>query len=228
MIDMRGDQRKLHGLTQRKQQRGGVGAAGDRYEKRSANSVRLEEAAQRVDNHVISVAQAAVPHLVVHKKQGFTIIELLVVIGIIGIIVAAAVWNYYMSIHRARQKKTMADIRSIATAWEARATDVKAYNAAAIGFTWPGAPITISDMNTMLVPTYIKVLPQLDGWGRAFSFAASQPVGSANVADDYAVRSAGRDGIFSTSYVPGGTTDFDCDIVYSGGVFIVYPEGLQR
>jgi hypothetical protein len=105
---------------------------------------------------------------------------------------------------------------------------VKAYNAAAIGFTMPGAPITLGDMSAMLVPTYIKVMPQLDGWGRPFDFAASQPVGSATTAEEYAIRSAGRDGIFSSSYVVGGTTNFDCDIVYSGGVFMVYPEGLQK
>jgi type II secretion system protein G len=162
------------------------------------------------------------------RKHGFTIIELLVALAIVGILVAIAVWNYHASIQRARQKRTMADMRSIATAWEGRATDVKSYNAAAAGFTMPAAPISFGEMNTLLVPTYIKVLPRIDGWGHPFDFAADQAVGSVTVADLYSLRSPGRDGVYATSYVLGGTTDFDCDIVYSGGSFVVYPEGLQR
>jgi prepilin-type N-terminal cleavage/methylation domain-containing protein len=162
------------------------------------------------------------------RKHGFTIIELLVALAIVGILVAIAVWNYHTSIQRARQKRTMADMRSIATAWEGRATDVKSYNAAAAGFTMPAAPITFGEMNTLLVPTYIKVLPRIDGWGHPFDFAADQAVGSGTGADLYALRSPGRDGVYATSYVLGGTTDFDCDIVYSGGSFVIYPEGLQR
>jgi hypothetical protein len=92
----------------------------------------------------------------------------------------------------------------------------------------PAALITFGQMNTLLVPTYIKVLPRIDGWGHSFDFAADQAIGSATGADQYALRSPGRDGVFATSYVAGGTTDFDCDIVYSGGAFVVYPEGLQK
>lgn len=162
------------------------------------------------------------------RKHGFTIIELLVALAIVGILVAIAVWNYHTSIQRARQKRTMADMRSIATAWEARATDVKSYNAAAAGFTMPASPITIGQMNTLLVPTYIKVLPRIDGWGHPLDFAADQAIGSTSGASDYALRSPGRDGVFSAPYIVGGTTAFDCDIVYSDGSFVVYPEGLQR
>jgi general secretion pathway protein G len=161
------------------------------------------------------------------RQRGFTILEVLIVVAIIGIIAAIAIWNYYTSIQRARQKRTMADIRSIATAWEARASDVKFYNAASQAFTMPGATLTFNEMNTLLAPTYIKVLPRIDGWSVPFGFAADQPIGGSG-ANEYVIRSAGRDRVFSSSYTVGGTTDFDCDIVFSAGSFIVYPEGLQR
>ena len=76
------------------------------------------------------------------RRHGFTIIELLVALAIVGILVAIAVWKYHASIQRARQKRTMADMRSIATAWEGRATDVKSYNAAAAGFTMPAGSLS--------------------------------------------------------------------------------------
>ena len=37
------------------------------------------------------------------RKHGFTMIELLVALAIVGILVAIDVWNYHASIQRARQ-----------------------------------------------------------------------------------------------------------------------------
>jgi len=156
------------------------------------------------------------------RDNGFTLIELLIVVAIIGLLAAIAIPNLLTAIQRAKQKRTMADVRSMANAWEARATDNNTYFVG--GLSVAGADVTVRDTANVvaqLTPTYIKSLPAEDGWANAYNFMTDDD--GAN----YAVVSAGRDKLFQTSIVPGATTDFDCDVVYSNGAFVQYPDGLQ-
>ncbi|MFP5247458.1 MAG: prepilin-type N-terminal cleavage/methylation domain-containing protein [Thermoanaerobaculia bacterium] len=153
------------------------------------------------------------------RERGFTLIELLIVIAIIAIIAAIATLSYFNSIDRARQKRTMNDIRQIAAAWEARATDTNSYSAA--GYNFPTTDVTYETLHTALTPTYTKNMPRTDGWGTAFEFATGGD-------KEYAVRSAGKDKTFQgDEYTAGGTQESDCDIVYGNGSFIVYPQGIK-
>lgn len=143
------------------------------------------------------------------RQKGFTLIELLIVVAIIGIIAAIAIPNLLNALNRGRQKRTMADIRSIGTAIESYQVDNNFYPNAA----------TAAALRTLVEPTYIKRVPPNDGWNRAMNIFST--------AQDYTIYSTGRNG----GGVPnsnGQTTSFDAAIAFSDGSFVEWPEGTQQ
>jgi hypothetical protein len=130
----------------------------------------------------------------------------------LGSCVAVAVPCLLTAMQRSSQKRTVADMRTIATAWEALATDRKSYLAGRPG------NVSYEELRQRLEPTYIKHLPALDGWGSRFLLATN--------GQSYSIRSMGRDRVLDPHAAPGATTDFDCDIIYADGAFVSYPEGV--
>lgn len=76
--------------------------------------------------------------------------------------------------------RTMADMKLISAAWEARATDVNTYK---IGDR--DGTVSASDLEAALAPTYLRLLPRTDAWHNAFSFSTRDDGGT------YEIRSGG-------------------------------------
>ena len=129
-------------------------------------------------------------------------------VAIIGIIAAIAIPNLLNAIHRGKQKRTMADMRTISTAIEAYSIDNAVYPAAS----------SSAALAALIEPAYVRKLPLTDGWSRSFI------VDSTFV--QYTVWSGGSDG-GSMNYVGGPTSSIRDSIVFSGGVFVQWPEGQQ-
>ncbi len=152
-------------------------------------------------------------------QKGFTLIELLIVVAIIGIIAAIAIPNLLNAIDRAKQKRTMADIRSMGTATEAYAVDVNFYPRNVSSLTVVDGTGN-SNLGKWVSPVFIRSIPGQDGWGGDVRYSSS-----AN-GSEYTIISYGKDGARSTTS-SGKTLDFDCDIIYQVGGFIAWPEGIQ-
>ena len=144
------------------------------------------------------------------NSKGFTLIELLIVVAIIGIIAAIAIPNLLNAIDRGKQKRTMADLRSIGTAVETYSIDNNDYPVAA----------NITTLATLVEPVYIRTTPATDGWANAILVAS--------VAAEYTICSGGKDGGACTGDDAGATTDFDSSITFVNGQFVQWPEGVQQ
>ncbi len=147
------------------------------------------------------------------KSKGFTLIELLIVVAIIGIIAAIAIPNLLNAIDRGKQKRTMADLRSIGTAVEAYAVDTNFYPTAANATALVGA----------VEPTYIKKMPATDGWNTPVVYQPATTAGAG-----YTLRSYGKGAAAEGSPIGGKTTDFTKDIIFVDGQFTQWPEGVQN
>jgi type II secretory pathway pseudopilin PulG len=129
---------------------------------------------------------------------------------------AVVVPNLRVALNRSKEKRTMAGMRAIATAWEARANDRNAYTigvdrgvvAARDASDFAKLHrVSYEELRAALEPKYIPMLPRTDGWGHDYELATGDYDANGE-AQLYAIRSRGH------------------GIVYSNGSFLQSPEGM--
>jgi hypothetical protein len=118
-----------------------------------------------------------------------------------------------------QEERTMRDMRTVATAIESYATDVNHYPQVS----------SYGELNAILSPTYIKAVPEKDGWGTGYRYSVSSD------GQHYRVVSAGSDHQFEAGSDTIATFDEknhpptirsrspESDIIYQDGGFVQAP-----
>lgn len=175
------------------------------------------------------------------KNRGFSLIELLVVVAVVGILTAISVPNALLAIQKAKQRETMKDIVGIATAV---ADYITGAEEAPDSGNQSGPLLADSDFVKAISPSYIRKCPVRDRWGfnfRVYSGSAVASVYSIPAEDigpdDFLIVSLGRDGLdggtktftYSPEDLPSGLyemksiPDFNNDLVNLNGTWLHAP-----
>ena len=169
------------------------------------------------------------------RRQGFSLMELLLVVAIIMIVASIMIPKLIDAIHKAKQRKTMAELNSVGTAWMSWLTDQ-------VGAASAGAPKTFdtegfaqvdySDLFNHLRPSntffYMDSVPEKDGWGSALNYYRNADLTGER---QLLICASARDGVFDVCDVsdplpigPFLATDFDQDIIWADGMLLRWPE----
>ncbi len=144
--------------------------------------------------------------------RGFSLVELLIVVAVIGLIVAIAVPNLLNAIQRSRQTRTISDLRSISNGLGIYHQDYSKFPiAASLG--------AFTDVSEDLVP-FIGQVPTDDGWQNTFQYRSD--------VDTYTLASFGSNLLVDQPWTSGPTSYFDDDIVMMDGAYLQIPEGVQN
>jgi prepilin-type N-terminal cleavage/methylation domain-containing protein len=163
-------------------------------------------------------------------QKGFTLIELLIVIAIIGLIAAMLIPNLLDAMQKAKQKRTMADMRITGSAlfsWLSDQVGAAAAGASStqIDLSSYGGVKQSDDIGSLLVPAYLQYVPIIDGWKARYDYYVN--LNSLSARNVIAIRSRGRDFTAqSETYTVSNfePTDYDQDVVWADGFMVRWPQ----
>jgi general secretion pathway protein G len=145
-------------------------------------------------------------------NRGFTVLELLIVVTVIGLVSALALPNVVAAIQRARQSRTMADMRSIAGA-------LVLYEQDFVDYPIETSLASAENLRPHILP-YLGDFKATDGWKRPYWYVSDGHI--------YTLISYALGGNPDPPYAFGPTHRLEDDIVMSEGMFVQWPEGVQN
>jgi len=136
----------------------------------------------------------------------------LIVVAIIGLVAAIAIPNMITSLQRARQTRSMADLKTIARA-------LSLYEQDHTDHPIETSLVSVENLRSSLRP-YMGEFETTDGWRRPFMYTSD--------GRHYTLISYALDGAANLPYTIGPIHLLEEDIVMSDGVFVQWPEGVQN
>lgn len=134
------------------------------------------------------------------RARGFTLLEVLVVVAIIGILAALAIQSSHHVLNSARYSRTVTALRAVANA-------VMQYEIA--NGQLPSGVMQVSNMTGGILPQAGSV-PDQDGWGNSLIY---QHLDLGAAGKTFRIYSYGKDGAIDAVVPTGNWTDFDSDII---------------
>lgn len=171
-----------------------------------------------------------------NRQTGFTLVELLLVVLIIGLLASILVPNLVEALQKAKQKRTMVDMRGLGTAWLSWMTDQLGAASAGAAKTFDRSdhsPLTYTQLEAFLRPTdtffYAQEIPQFDGWDGEYQYTMRFSAGYSSVlvcsgASGRTFEQCSKNEIDVGAFI---ATEYFQDIVWADGFFVRWPKGTR-
>ncbi len=169
------------------------------------------------------------------REHGFSIVELVLVVLIIGLVASIMIPNLIDAIHKAKQRRTMSELKLLGTAWMSWLTDQAASSAAGAQQTYKVDgfnKLSYGQIYGYLHPSdtffYMQAVPNKDAWGSQLTYYQnSDPFTDQQLLLCAAARDDKYETCDGTKDIPIGpflATDFDQDIVWADGYLVRWPD----
>ncbi len=168
------------------------------------------------------------------RDKGFSIIELVLVVLMIGILSTMITPYLVDALHRAKQRRTMGELTLVGGAWMSWLTDQSGAASAGQAKIFDRGDLDVVDYIELfgyLHPTetffYMQSVPQFDAWGSRMIYWKNPNLRADRL---LAICAAARGDVFETckdetfAFGPFQSTDFDSDLVWSDGAMIRWPD----
>lgn len=144
------------------------------------------------------------------KQEGFTLVELLVVVAILGLLLVIAIPNLLDALDRSRQRATVADLRGWGNALGSYYSERNIH---------PNGPVggPIMNVYSQLVPFSSTGLNTKDKFGCDFYYDCLIPF------EDYTMGSPGKSCARGLGVTPSSWTNYSLDIILVNGIFTNAP-----